>query len=288
MPETKKLHFALEKLYQRYNRFSLIGDDPLAFVYRYDDPQDREVVGLLSAILAYGRVRQIGTSLTKLLEIMGQSPYEYIRNVRARKKDPRLLRFRHRFTSGRDLFELFCVLDEIYRQYPNLEAFFLSGQPKAPNAIQALTAFSEGFYDRYRHIFNANPARGFCYLISSPLKKSVCKRLMLFLRWMVRNDDVDPGLWNHIDPKWLIIPLDTHMIRLTQLLGLHNAKTVTLSTAVEVTRQFAKICPEDPVKYDFALSRIGIVEQCTGKENDYCPQCGLGGLCKNTGKTPKG
>lgn len=282
MADVERLHRVLEQLYERDNRFSLIGNDPLGFLYRYPNDPDREIVGLISALLAYGRVRQIGSSIERLLEILGPKPYEYIRGTGSRKKDRALLKFRHRFTSGRDIWALFAVLNRIYQSHPDLESYFMAGfQGQPVNMIDPLSMFSEGMYAMYRELFGRDPDRGFCYLVSTPRKNSVCKRLMLFLRWMVRKDAVDPGLWSRIDPRLLIVPLDTHMIRITSLLGLHAAKTVNLKTAAGVTARFAALCPQDPVKYDFALSRIGIVEQCTGKENDYCPHCALGGFCRN-------
>jgi uncharacterized protein (TIGR02757 family) len=131
----------------------------------------------------------------------------------------------------------------------------------------------------YEKRFDRNVSRGFQFLLASPANGSVCKRLNMFLRWMVRSDDVDPGLWKSIDKTKLIVPVDVHMARLCKILGLYKRKTVTLKAAIEITESFRKIEPADPVKYDFALSRIGIIENCTGKKRLECKNCELFEFC---------
>ena len=123
-------------------------------------------------------------------------------------------------------------------------------------------------------------SRGLNYLLVNPANGSACKRLNLFLRWMVRDDDVDTGLWTSVDKAGLIIPIDVHMGRLCRILGFHNKKNVSLSTAIQITERFAEIEPDDPVKYDFALSRIGIVENCNGRYRNECRDCELFPLCR--------
>ena len=116
-------------------------------------------------------------------------------------------------------------------------------------------------------------------MLVNPSSGSACKRLNLFLRWMVRKDNVDLGLWKSIDKNKLIVPVDVHIARLTKILGFHSQKTVSLSTAVQITNAFAEIEPNDPVKYDFSLSRIGILENCTGQIDQNCVTCELCGFC---------
>jgi len=117
------------------------------------------------------------------------------------------------------------------------------------------------------------------YLLADPARGSACKRLNLFLRWMVRSDDVDTGLWKSIDKAELIVPIDVHIARLSGILGFHSRKTVSLATAVEITEAFAEIEPADPAKYDFALSRIGILKNCTGRLRKHCTDCELYEFC---------
>jgi uncharacterized protein (TIGR02757 family) len=123
--------------------------------------------------------------------------------------------------------------------------------------------------------------RGLAFLLAGPGRGGAAKRLNLFLRWMVRSDDVDAGLWRSVDKSKLIVPVDVHIARLCRILGFHNHKNVSLKTAIEITRNFAQISPADPVKYDFALSRIGILEDCTGNRRERCNVCELLPWCRN-------
>lgn len=276
---TCQLHEVLEGLYRRYNRFELIKPDPLQFVYRYSEPRDMEIAGFLAAMLAYGRVRQIERSVDNLLDRMGSSPFEFVLNFNdsARKK---LTGFKHRFNTADDICELLNILHDVLQQHVSIEACFASYlEPDDENIISALSCFITGILDQHRKNTDAATSRGLGYLLSDPANGSPCKRLNLFLRWMVRDDDVDTGLWTSIDKSKLIVPVDTHMARLCRILGLYNRKTVSLETAVEITLGFARLEPADPVKYDFALSRIGIVEDCNGRYRPKCEDCELLGFC---------
>ena len=147
------------------------------------------------------------------------------------------------------------------------------------NTISALSKFCDGLLETYAKAHGGQATRGLEYLLAGPANGSACKRLNLFLRWMVRSDDVDTGLWRRIDKAKLIVPVDVHMGRLCKILGLHSLKTVSLAMAVKITEGFREIEPADPVKYDFALSRIGIVENCTGQRHSRCKLCELFRFC---------
>ena len=281
-----KLKEVLETLYQRYNHRRCIKPDPLQFVYNYADPVDMEIAAFVSALLAYGRVSQIQNSLTSLFALMGNSPLRFVTGFDG-KNSPKLLSFRHRFTTGRDISDLFDLLKVVYSRFGSLENLFLHGcSPNDKNIIPALQQFCQSLLDMHAALNNGRISKGLCYLLPRPEKKSACKRLNLFLRWMVRNDDVDTGLWKggpsgtiSIDKAKLIIPVDVHAARLCRILGLYDRKTVCLSAAMNITAAFAEIEPADPVKYDFALTRVGIVEHCTGKAATPCRTCLLSGLC---------
>ena len=271
---SKDIKTLLENLYDRYNRSSFIGTDPLSFVYNYPNPADMEIVGFLSAALAYGRVEQIQKSLTRLFEIMAPSPYEFVKNFSAKDKK-KLSGFKHRFTDGDSLAKLFTVFNKTLKEYSTLENFFAAGfNQKDDSIINALSKFCGRLLD-----MADNSSRGLKYLLVQPENKSPCKRLNLFLRWMVRSDDVDPGLWKSIDKSKLIVPIDVHMARLSRILGFMKKKNMSLTTAMEITKAFAKIAPDDPVKYDFALTRIGIVENCTGRYKIECNDCEIFEIC---------
>lgn len=277
---TCRLHEVLEGLYRRYNRFELVAPDPLQFVYRYNEPRDMEIAGFLAAVLAYGRVQQIERSVDNLLTRMGSSPFEFVLNFNktARKE---LVGFKHRFNTADDICELLGILRDVLQRHGSIEACFAAHlKQDDENIINALSRFVAELLDRYRKKTGSAASKGLVYLLSDPANGSPCKRLNLFLRWMVRDDDVDAGLWTSVDRSKLIVPVDTHMARLCGILGFYKRKTVTLATAVEITQGFARLEPSDPVKYDFALSRIGIVEDCNGRYRPKCEDCELLSFCK--------
>ncbi len=276
---TSQIKDCLERLYARYNRREFIGSDPLQFVYEYSNPADMEVVALLAADLAYGRVQQIQKSLAELLERMGKSPYAFVGDFgKAERKI--LADFKHRFTTGRDISDLLQLLRNVFEQSGSIEKHFLLGYNKDDeNILPALSRFCDSLKQMYAGFNNSRVSRGLKYLLASPTGGSACKRLNLFLRWMVRDDDVDLGLWKSVDKARLIIPVDVHMARLCRILGLHKSKNAALSTALKITKCFSKIEPADPVKYDFALTRVGIVEDCDGNYRPICRDCELSEFC---------
>jgi len=269
----------LERLYARYNHRDFIGHDPLQFVYQYSNRADMEIAGFLAAELAYGRVEQIEKSLTNLFGRMGESPYAFVKGF-GKAQRQRLHGFRHRFTTGRDISDLLMVLRKLLSRYAGIQEFFIQGcNPDDRNIVPALSRFCDSLCAMYARENGGHVSRGLKYLLASPARGSASKRLNLFLRWMVRNDEVDAGLWKSIDKARLIVPVDVHMGRLCRILGIYRRRTVSLSTAVEITESFAEIEPTDPVKYDFALSRIGILENCNGNWQPGCQDCELFGFC---------
>jgi uncharacterized protein (TIGR02757 family) len=277
----EKLRALFEGLYERYNRKELIKPDPLQFIYRYSNPADMEIAGLLSACLAYGRVEQIQNDLNDLLGRMGNSPYEFTINF-TNKDRASLEDFKHRFNTGNDISDLLTLLKDVLAEHGSIEKYFLLGlNPAHENTIFALMRFCDSLLDKYRTTHQGHKSKGLAFLLAGPSLGGAAKRLNLFLRWMVRSDDVDAGLWRSVDKSKLIAPVDVHIARLSRILGFHNHKNVSLKTAVEITRNFALVSPDDPVKYDFALSRIGILEDCTGRRRDQCNICELLPWCRN-------
>jgi len=270
----------LETLYAKYNHRHLIKPDPLQFVYCYSSGADMEIVALLASCLAYGRVRQIGKDLAELFSRIGPSPCEFVMSFdkNSRRK---LDGFKHRFNCGDDIATLMAALRLIFEQYASLEEFFLEGYDDTADSVAgALSAFSRGILKLCAQNRKGAVPASLAYLLPDPTAGSCCKRLNLFLRWMVRDDEVDVGLWKSVDTSKLLVPVDTHMARLCKILGLYERKTVSLRAAVEITRSFAQIEPADPVKYDFALSRIGIIEDCNGRYRPRCEDCELLGFCR--------
>ncbi len=242
---------ALERLYHHYNSFEHIHPDPLECVYLYDSKTDREIIGLIASALAYGRVRQILGSVGSVLDIMGPSPSTFLQKHSPADLREAFVSFKHRFTTGEMLSSLLCGLSKLLDTYGSLERCFLSGfSPKDRNVLPGLGAF-------VRKVEFAC-GKGLPAFLPSPEGGSGCKRLNLFLRWMVRSDNVDPGTWQSVPASHLIVPLDTHMHRIAATLGLTCRKQPDIRCAMEITDAFAAIRPDDPVRYDFALTRFGI------------------------------
>jgi len=249
-----KLKNVLERLYEKYNHRSLIKPDPLQFVYKYHRKADMEIVALLASALAYGRVGQIEKSLTDLFGRMGGSPFEYIQNFNGEQRE-KLKSFKHRFTAGDSLSDLFESLQIALRKFGGIEELFMQGySDDNKNIVPALSRFCASLTAGH----NGRTGRSLKYLLADPARGSACKRLNLFLRWMVRDDDVDTGLWKSIDKAGLIVPVDVHMGRLCKILKFYNRKTISLRAALEITDSFRQIEPTDPTRYDFALCRIGM------------------------------
>jgi len=241
----------LDKLYLKYNKIKYVHPDPLEFLYNYRDIRDREIAGFIASSLAYGRVARILKSVSSVLDKMGSSPYSFIRNSTFSSLGKTCGGFRHRFAGDENLTALLTGLKQVLEEYGSLHACFLKGVGKKDETVLNGLDF-----------FTGKIISGCCgrpgHLIPLVTKGSACKRLNLYLRWMVRKDDVDPGGWDKIPPSMLIIPLDVHMHRISRLIGFTDRKQANLRTALEITSCFRKLAPEDPVKYDFALTRFGI------------------------------
>ncbi len=241
----------LEDLYRRYNRRRFVHPDPLEFLYRYDDPLDREIAGLVASSLAYGRVAQILRAVSAVLDAMGPSPRNYLPAASQGSLLHDFAGIRHRFTSGEDIATMLWGAKLAIERYGSLQACFVAGYDEREDTVlPALIAFV-GVLKGLAGIDES------C-LLPSPEKGSACKRLNLFLRWMVRNDAVDPGGWEGVPAAVLIVPLDTHMHRIGLALGLTQRRQADLRTALEITGGFRTFAPDDTVRYDFALTRLGI------------------------------
>ena len=285
--QQRRIADLLERLYDRYNHRQFIGHDPLQFAYRYRATADREIAAFLAAVLAYGRVEQIEKSVSRILGTMEGRPAEFVMGFdKAGRRT--LSDFRHRFTSGDDICDLLALLRWALRKFGSIENCFLQGYHPDDAAIgDSLSRFCNLLLAMHAERRGQEAGRGLRYLLVRPEDGSACKRLNLFLRWMVRNDDVDPGLWRSVSSAQLIVPVDVHMGRLCRILGLYDRKNVSMAAAMEITRSFSQITPDDPVKYDFALSRIGIRENCTGRQSDACVECELRRFCVGRWKTIK-
>ena len=237
----------LEVLYRKYNRRQFVHPDPLEFLYDYPDVRDREIVGLVASSLAYGRVAQILKSVESVLARIAGKPRTFVESASESAVRKAFKGFKHRFSTGDHVSALLTGVGRIVREHGSLGDCFRKGLGKTDETI--LPALEK---------FVLKLDCGDSYLLPLPSKGSPCKRLNLFLRWMVRKDAVDPGGWKGIPPSKLVIPLDTHMANIGRQLGLTGRASPGIGMALDITESFRRISPDDPVRYDFALTRFGI------------------------------
>jgi len=241
----------LEELYAYYNHRAFVHPDPLEFLYRFESAADIEVAGLIASSLAYGRVAQILRSVDTVLTNLEYSPAGFLTDSKDSDLEKRFSSFVHRFTTGGEMAQFLINTRQVLKKYGSLGRCFRDAFRSSDlTVLPALSAF-------VARLSGGVSCRRFS-LLASPDDGSACKRLNLFLRWMIRRDEVDPGCWDGISQQKLIVPLDTHMFSLGRTMGLTTQRCAGMKAAVEITDSFRLISPEDPVKYDFSLTRLGI------------------------------
>lgn len=249
----------LDDLVERY-RIGKLDSDPIGIVRTLTRPEDIEIGAFFSAALALGRVGTIREKTRELFDRMDGEPFKFVTSGSTKS----LRGFGHRFFTESDFVALTLDLRRLLRKYSSLGESW----PERPFE-EALTIFAGQF----------SPRAGIP-LIASPENGSTCKRILMYLRWMVRSDEIDFGLWKRPAPRDLVIPMDTHIFKVSRLLGLTRARTPSWRAAVEVTDRLREFDPHDPVKYDFALSRLGIIEGCRAKYVPHiCDPCAIRSIC---------
>ena len=241
----------LDSFVNKYNDASFIDDDPISIPHSYSLKQDIEITAFWTAILAWGQRKTIINKSTLLFEMMDNQPYDFIRNHGAKDLKP-FENFKHRTFQADDTLYFIEFLKNHYMQYDSLESAFID--PTISGSEAGLNHFRQYFFSLDKHLKRTEKH------ISAPFKKSTCKRLCMFLRWMVRKDDrgVDFGIWNQIKPADLFMPLDVHVDRVARQFKLLTRKQRDWQSVVELTKNLRKIDPLDPVKYDFALFGYGV------------------------------
>ena len=266
----------MDFLYEKYNSRSRRKTDPVQFVYLYKDANSSEIVGFISSALAYGRVEIIINSLQKIFTLLGNDiSGRIIHDTESLEK--LFLGFKHRFNTGGDLAVLLLSLGEIVKKKKTLKNLFIECWNRNKGDIRNTEIDFIGFIKNIaEHIrIKKNIKTEYLhYLLASPEKNSACKRLNLFLKWMIRRDEIDPGIWAddlaHIR-KHLIIPLDTHIAACARKSGLTTRKSNDWRTAVEITESLKKFEPEDPLKYDFAICHLGMDNLRTAEKTRKTP-----------------
>jgi uncharacterized protein (TIGR02757 family) len=271
------LKILLDNFYGEYDFKTRLLHDPIEFPHRYKNPGDIEIAALIASSLAYGKVDLFKPVVEKILSIMGASPYEFLLGFRL-KKDRKLFQgIKYRFNENEDLLAFMLILHKTLKSKGSLEnAFMEFYRPGSPNIGEALAGFIGTLAKVDTSMIygeNLKPP-GLKQLFTSPVNGSACKRMNLFLRWMVRDRDIDFGIWKNIPKSKLVIPLDTHIARISRCLGFTERKSQDWKTAVEITETLKRFDTEDPLKYDFALCHHGISGVCKGESGTgACAEC---------------
>ena len=245
----------LEYHYKAFNK-SQISPDPLEFLHKYINEKDIEVMGFIASVFAYGNITQIINTLNRFVHLADNQPFNFISNYSKSGKTKLI----HRFYTAKDADALFILLNRAYSDFGTLKNLFLNFyNPDSENLKEAISEFSKYFIKSYNKLNRREELSiGIRFMFPSPELESACKRMNLFLRWMVRKDELDFGLWKEITPDKLIIPVDTHVARISRKLKLTKRKNVSWRMAEEITAKLKKFDPLDPVKYDFAICHIGM------------------------------
>jgi uncharacterized protein (TIGR02757 family) len=282
------LALSLDTLYRDYNREES-ASDPVHRVRPFADPRDREIAGFCAAALAFGRVASVLNTIDTLFRILGPRPAEFVRRFDPGASHPELRAMVHRWTRGEDIAALLWVLRQMLERSGSIEGFFLEGDSAGregdsagtPDVSAALDSFSaRALALDIRRAYGRVPKRpGVCYFFPRPSAGSACKRLNLFLRWMVRRDEVDLGVWTRLSPARLIVPLDTHVIRLGRCLRLTRYVSPGWRMAADITASLRNLDAADPVRFDFSICHVGMMNACGFGRKQGDSQCPLKGLC---------
>lgn len=252
-----------------------ITPDPLELVLRQEDPRDGEIAGIIAAAFAYGRAETVVANAGLVLRRMTPSPHEYLATFSRSEATKRFAGFAHRFHKTNDLVLFLSVLADALKRYGTLGALFREcHNPAEADIGPSLTRF-------VMKLRNGHSDPALRYLLTSPEDGSACKRMNLFLRWMVRRTSPDLGLWTFVSPSQLVMPVDTHIHRIATFLGLNDRKSADWRAARQITDALARFDAADPVRYDFAICRLGILDLCSRtRKKESCDACQLRDVCR--------
>lgn len=253
---SKELKSFLDDKVDAYNQPGFIPNDPVCIPHEFTKKQDIEIAGFLAAVFAWGKRKTIINKSREFLKLMGNEPHQFVLNYSEEDLTP-FLDFKHRTFNSTDALYFLHFFRWFYERHTSLEEAFIKDLEQDATMASRLTYFFDLFFSLADH-----PTRTYKH-IPNPARKSACKRINMFLRWMVRQDDkgVDFGIWHSIKPHELICPCDLHVDRVARKLGLINRKQTDWQTALELTENLKRLDPEDPVKYDFALFGLGVEER---------------------------
>jgi uncharacterized protein (TIGR02757 family) len=279
------LRLPLERLYREFDYDARLGRDAIQFPLRYPDPADRELVSLLTCCLAYGRVDLFGRQLERVLAVMGPSPAAFVRDFDPRRQARAFDGFLYRFNRPRDLVAFCAAVRDVLARHGTLEKCFLAGDDGRRGPIgPPLERFARAFLDAdLAEVFpRGRLSRGYRHLFPLPSAGGPCKRLLLYMRWMVRREPPDFGLWPGVSPARLLMPVDTHVENMSRAIGLTRRRSRNWKMAEEITARLAAVDAADPVKYDFALCHKRMSGDCLDRRDaTVCTPCGLRDICRH-------
>jgi uncharacterized protein (TIGR02757 family) len=285
MRRASALREPLERLYREFDYAARVERDAIRFPLRYPDPRDREIVALLTACLAYGRVDLFSRGLEQIFGKIGPSPAAFVADFDVRRDASLFDDFIYRFNRPRDIVAFCLAAREILARHGTLEKGFVAGDPDEHGPIgPTLERFARTFLEaELGQVFpGGRISRGYRHLFPLPSMGGPCKRLHLFLRWMVRREAPDLGLWTSVSPARLLIPVDTHIENMSRAIGLTGRRSRNWRMAEEITARLALLDAADPVKYDFALCHTRMAGDCRDRRDPVvCPPCGLRGVCRH-------
>lgn len=236
----------LDKLVKEYETRDFIKDDPVQFIHRYSNKKDIEIAGFISSLLAYGNRKQFIKKLDEIFKIAQNEPLNFIENF-----EPKLIGdFNYRFGKPNDFVEIFRILKGLYNSSSSLEELFRYGHEQG----KIFEVVVDYFYSRATE----KASHGFYHMIPNPRNGGAMKRMCMYLRWMVRKSFVDIGIWDFINPSELYIPLDIHVARISREMGLLKRNANDFKSVMELTNKLKEFCPDDPIKYDFAMFGYGV------------------------------
>ena len=237
----------LDKLVEKYENTNFIKNDPVQFIHKYKNKKDIEIAGFIASLLAYGSRVQFIKKLDYLMENIAQNePLNFIQNFESKMIGD----FNYRFGKPNDFISIFEIMKTLYNTTDGLEELFADGYKKG----KIFETVVDYFYARA----NENVGQGFYHMIPNPHNGGAMKRMCMYLRWMVRKSCVDVGIWKFMKPSELYIPLDVHVARVSRQMGLLTRNSNDFKAVIELTNKLKEFCPDDPVKYDFAMFAYGV------------------------------
>lgn len=273
----------LDDLYIHYDK-RYISTDPLRLVKFFSSPKDREIMAVLMSALAFGQVDQIIRAGEQGITLMNNHPHDFVMRLNPATETKRWQSFYYRMVRGSDVLRLLYTVKIMIDRHGSLKEWFRAHVQSDDSYLlnawsRAVKELKETDQNEWR--WKKSQGVGFRHLLPDPDRQGPCKRPNLMLRWLVRSDGIDTGLWSSFPAEKLLIPVDTHIHRIALRLGLTKRKDVSVKTAIDITERLKRFDPDDPVKYDFALCRLGILKECTKRADpSKCAECALRFRCR--------